>query len=174
MKRIQLVILWLIAAFSNAAASPANGTSSQVEACLSQLLQSESSYIVNGSLSDQWSAAWTIWYSDSRITFVSIRHSLPEDVPESGHPSHDWAILCTVDESGSVISLESPEKNDLVKFIEDDESLEDREYELLVERLSTGKSVYRYDTYFRLNGDSVVQLGETRQSAVDPSDFGIK
>ena len=173
MTRVHL-FLCLTFVFSSTSGKPVTDAADQVEACRSELEQSQSSHIVDGRLTAQWSAAWTISYSESPLTFVSIRHSIPEERPDNSKLAHDWAILCTVDESGRVVSLVSPEKSDLVQFVENGELIEDREYELIAEKLSAGTSVYRYDTYYQLDGDAVVQHGETRKSSVDPSDFGVE
>ena len=173
MARFQL-LFWLTFVISNASGQPVTDAADQVEACRSELAKRQSSNVVDGQLTAQWSVAWTISYSESRLTFVSIRHSIPEQSPDYSQLTHDWAILCTVDESGRVVSLVSPEKSDLVQFVENGESVEDREYELIAEKLNAGTSVYRYDTYYRIDGDGVAQLGEARQSAVDPSDFGVE
>ena len=59
------------------------------------------------------------------------------------------------------MSLVSPGKKDLVQFVANGESIEDREYEIIVEKLKAGTPVYRYDTYYRINGDDIARLGET-------------
>jgi hypothetical protein len=69
--------------------------------------------------------------------------------------------------------LTSPEKNDLVQYVEHSEFVEDREYEQIAENLRAGKAVYRIDTFYRIAGANITRFEETEKSQVNPSDFGV-
>ena len=166
-------ILWLILAASCTSGQPHRGTVEHIMVCLNELARHNSSNVIAGQLAKPWSVAWVIDYTEPHITFISIRHSMPDDIRDSGYITHDWAILCTVDVEGRVISLDSPEKDSLVQLVKDDGLAEDRAFGQLVENLHLGKTIYRTDSYYRISGTDIIQYGETKKTQVIASDFGV-
>ena len=172
MTRFRLFISLVIATASASAAASPDGVE-QIRACLKALVENKSSHVVEGRLVEPWSAAWTIRYSESDLTFVSIRHTLEVvEHPEPDRLTHDWAILCTVDRANEVVSLVSPESDDLVQFL-DGEKIEDRAYEQIAESLRAKKAVYRIDAQYQIAANDIMQFGGTEKSRVNPSDFGV-
>lgn len=102
---------------------------------------------------------------------------MPTDEPNPNILNHDWAILCTVNEDGEVLNLASPEtvegREDLIEYAVN-EPAEDEAYERIADYLRSGKAVYSFETYFRITGANISQVGEIEKTRVDPSDFGVK
>lgn len=162
MERLQLLLVSIIVAAS-VSGQPTQGAVEQIRACLRELAENNSSHIADEQLAKPWSVAWTVHYSESRLTIISIRESVPADKPDFDRLSHDWAILCTVDAGGNVVSLISPEDNGLVQYVENGELVDDRSYDQIVENLRAGKAIHRFDAYYRIAGEE--SLSPTRMPA---------
>lgn len=150
-------------------------TIDQVRACIDELAKHTSQNTEEGHLTALWTFARTRHFTESDLTLVVFKESLPSGPPDFDKIDDRIGILCSVNRQMRVVGLKSPEVEggrELIKeYVADGEAAEDKAFNQIAESLRSGTDVYAFDSFYRINRASIAMIGETTKTKISPSDF---
>lgn len=147
-----------------------------VQKCVDVLIDANSTHIRNGRLLPYWSSV--------RVNRTSVGDYAVLDIGEgfdrpgqfdSSEICELTQISCLINDEGEVVRLTSPEINNdsltVVDFIPADQAYEDRIFDELMAAIRSGEEVYSFGSVYRVVGNNLSQVGDTRVVRADPDGY---
>ena len=172
-------VIWALVLLVSCASSPDfDDIERSIGHCVDELAANESINTEGGRLIEAWPIAHVLRYSEGQVLHIFFKHSSPSGLLTEDTIDDRIGIICALDGTRTVISLISPERrnNRLVvqEYVLDNQMIQDAAYEMIADALGNKRAVYRFESYYSLDGRRVEPIGTASKVRVLPQEFGME
>ncbi|MCW8126231.1 hypothetical protein [Microbulbifer halophilus] len=146
-----------------------------IETCVSALANTKSKNIQGSTLGPDWSTVHVNSVSVGNNVSITFRTKQDALNGKDGTISDYPEIYCLLSRDGEIHHLTSPEEMNgkirILDIIPLNSAFEEKEFDVLVSAVRSGKPVFSFDTIYKSSGNTYTIQGETIRRRVDPKDY---